>query len=105
MSKKTKIVFVVSLVLNGLTALLFVGSYVANMFISDYYIYQVNRNWACESNYQNMIDRIERDWSHDPEGGEAAKKVYAIEACLRNYKTGEQLKGIEALEAEVDATP
>jgi hypothetical protein len=103
MKKRTKIILIVSLSLNALVVLYIAASYVASMFISDYSIYTLNRYWACEQNYQNMLNTIDKDLGYDPARAEASKMVYAIEACQRNYKTGEKLD-LQPLVDQVEAT-
>ena len=45
----------------------------------------------CEQNYQRTLDRIDQQYSDDQERADSIKNSFAINICLKNYKTGERL--------------
>src|SRR5688572_20455078 len=89
-SRKLKIFLIISVVIN----VLFIGfeiarAYVINAGLLDYVEYQYLHQRMCEDDFQAKMDQIDK--SYGPERAPGIKNSYAINVCLKNYKTGEQL--------------
>lgn len=88
--KKTKIALIVSTVFNVLLLLYIVGTLVTEALITDYAVYQGIKHQLCEVEYQNILNDYDTRMT-DPAVAHSYKNNFAINVCLRNYKTGEPL--------------
>lgn len=93
---KKRALFIGSLILNVVLILyvmagFLLGSYVEKSGVTDIAEYNAIKDKMCEQNYQRILDGYDNQYASDPKRAHDAKNSFAINVCLRNYKTGEQL--------------
>ena len=96
LSGKLRLIFIGSLALNGLVILWLLISTAATWYIGttgvlDYAQIRAMHFEICEEKYQRMLDRIDQQFSYDLRRAADEKNSFAINMCLKNYKTGERL--------------
>lgn len=90
--RKLRLAFIGSLIVNAilvvwLSAIYFVDTNGALDFAE---IHRLNYG-ICQENYQRILDKIDQQNADDPKKATALKNSFALNICLRNYKTGERL--------------
>lgn len=74
-----------------ITASFLVGWYVETSGALDKAEYNAINDRLCRQNYQRILDDIDQQFPDDPKRAADTKNSFAINVCLRNYKTGEKL--------------
>jgi hypothetical protein len=94
--RKLRYTFIGSLVLNVLLILwtllgFFMTWYLDTSGALDHAAINAYQHRFCEQYYQRMLDNIDKQYGDDPQRAADLKNSYAINVCLKNYKTGERL--------------
>jgi hypothetical protein len=93
---KLRFVFIGSLVLNILFILwwaagVVISSYLDSTGALDYARINSMQNEFCSFKFQRVLDNIDKQYGDDPQRAAALKNNFAINVCLKNYKTGQRL--------------
>lgn len=96
LAPKLRYAVIGSFILNGLFILwLLIGAfatwYIESTGALDYAQITGFQNHFCGQYFQRMLDNIDKQYPGDPERAAAQKNSFAINICLKNYKTGERL--------------
>lgn len=93
LTRKQKTIFLASLIINAGLIIYLVAGFAVRWYVDssgtlDMAQYNYIKNKMCEQNYQRILDDLDKQYAERAEG---LKNSFAINVCLRNYKTGEQL--------------
>jgi hypothetical protein len=105
--RKVRYVFVGSLILNVLLIMwvafgLWANWYIDSTGVLKYAEINAFQYKFCERDYQRNLDDIDKTYgTDDPKRAADLKNSYAINVCLKNYKTGERLD-VQPLVDQVD---